>query len=109
MELTALRVPVTKEALIALCQKWKVRSLAVFGSILTPEFSPSSDIDLLVLFEEGEAPSIFELVQMREDFKDLFRRPVDIVSRKAIERSSNPYRKEEIIGTSQMIYEKEAA
>ncbi len=89
--------------------KWKVVSLAIFGSALTSDFSASSDIDFLVLFEEGEAPSLFEFVQMRDEFQQLLHRPVDIVSRRAIEKSSNTYRKEEILGTSKVIYEKEAA
>ena len=109
MQLSELQIQVPLAELTALCEKWKVVSLAVFGSALTSEFTPTSDIDLLVLFQEGEAPSLFQLVQMRDEFQELFHRPVDLISRKAIENSSNAYRKEEILGTSKVIYEKEAA
>ena len=109
MELHSLPIKVSEEALKALCKKWKVKSLAVFGSILTEQFSASSDIDFLVQFEDGQAPDLFDFVQMKYELQDLFSRSVDLVSRRAIERSTNPYRKDEILGTSQIIYEKKAA
>jgi uncharacterized protein len=109
MKLTQLPISVPRDTLETLCRKWKVKSLAVFGSVLTPEFTSSSDIDFLVLFEEGQAPDLFDFVQMKFELQEIFQRPIDLVSRKAIESSTNRYRKEEILGNSQIIYEKEAA
>ena len=40
------------DKIIALCRKYKVAKLWVFGSILTPSFDDESDVDLLVDFDE---------------------------------------------------------
>ena len=40
------------DKIIALCRKYKVAKLWVFGSILTPRFDDESDVDLLVDFDE---------------------------------------------------------
>ena len=40
------------DKIIALCRKFKVAKLWVFGSILTPRFDDESDVDLLVDFDE---------------------------------------------------------
>ena len=40
------------DKIIALCRKYKVAKLWVFGSILTPRFADESDVDLLVDFDE---------------------------------------------------------
>ena len=40
------------QQIFALCRKYKVAKLWVFGSILTPRFDDESDVDLLVDFDE---------------------------------------------------------
>lgn len=35
------------------CADWKISKMALFGSVLRPDFSPSSDLDLLVEFISG--------------------------------------------------------
>ena len=38
------------DKIIALCKKYKVKNMYVFGSILTPRFNDDSDVDLLFNF-----------------------------------------------------------
>lgn len=40
--------------ILELCKHYKVKTLYVFGSILTPRFRKDSDIDLLVRFKKDE-------------------------------------------------------
>ena len=44
------------DKIAALCRKYKVAKLWVFGSILTPRFTDESDIDLLVTFDKTRIP-----------------------------------------------------
>ena len=44
--------------IIELCRKYKVKTLAVFGSILTDKFNEKSDVDLLVDFEPVSYPHL---------------------------------------------------
>lgn len=65
-----------------LCRKHKVKTLAVFGSILTDRFNDQSDVDLLVDFEEEDLAT-FDYVSNYFDFRDalemLFGRKVDLI------------------------------
>ena len=66
------------------CQKWKIAELALFGSALRPDFGPASDVDVLVTFAPDSHPSLFDLVEMEEELKEIFAREVDLVSRRGL-------------------------
>jgi len=86
------------------CEQWDISELALFGSVLRDDFSASSDIDVLVSFKAAAHPTLFDFVRMREELAHLFKRPVDLVSRRGIERSSNYLRRSEILSTAQPFY-----
>ncbi|MBD5214187.1 MAG: nucleotidyltransferase [Bacteroidales bacterium] len=87
-----------------LCHRYKVKTLAVFGSILTDRFNNESDVDLLVDFEEVDHDK-FDYVSNYFDFKDalenLFNRKVDLIEKKGLR---NKYLIANIDRTKQMIY-----
>lgn len=92
------------QRIIALCQKHKVKSLAVFGSILTDRFNDESDVDLLVDFESVDHDT-FDYVGNYFDFRDalerLFNRTVDLIE---YGNNLNPVFKKLIDKKKQMIY-----
>jgi predicted nucleotidyltransferase len=55
---------VDQQALEAFCEEHHIARLAFFGSVLTDEFGPDSDVDVLVEFEEDHVPGFFGLVRM---------------------------------------------
>lgn len=87
-----------------LCHLHKVKSLYVFGSVLTPRFNKESDIDLLVKFNKDFIP-LSEYADNYFDFQfaleDIFRRKVDLVCDDAIK---NPYFRQEVDSKKQLIY-----
>lgn len=86
----------------ALCSNHKVARLFVFGSILTHELKNSSDIDLLVEFDNVSlydyADNYFDLKASPET---LLKRQVDLLENKAIK---NPYLRQSIDSSKQLIY-----
>ena len=90
--------------IIALCEKHKVLQLYVFGSILTDKFNKDSDVDFTVIFDRNALP-LLVYGENYFDFKfaleDLLKRDVDLVEYNAIK---NPYFKEELDETKQLIY-----
>jgi predicted nucleotidyltransferase len=94
---------VSRARLAALCRKYHVRRLGVFGSAARGELTPESDIDLLVEFEAGKAPSFWAEPRMREAFGALFGgRRVDLVPPGVLE---NPYRRKSILRDLKVLYE----
>lgn len=70
------------QRILALCRRHKVRTLSVFGSILTDRFNDQSDVDLLVDFEPVDH-NTFDYVGNYFDLKDaleqLLNRRVDLI------------------------------
>lgn len=85
-----------------LCTKHKVKSLFVFGSVLTGRFKKNSDVDLLVDFRDVDlyeyADNYFNL---KKALENLLKRDVDLLEDKAIK---NPYLRQSIDSTKQLIY-----
>ena len=92
------------QRIIDLCRRHKVKSLAVFGSILTDRFNDQSDIDLLVDFEPTD-PEKFDYVTNFFDFQDsleaLLKRSVDLVVSSGLR---NKYFINNVNRTKQVIY-----
>lgn len=97
------------DALRAFCARWRIRELALFGSALRADFGPASDIDLLASFEEGAGWGLLDHARMQQELADLLGRPVDLVSRRVVERSANPLRRQAILGSARVIVRREDA
>jgi uncharacterized protein len=93
-----------EEVLSRFCQHWKIRELALFGSVLRDDFRPDSDIDVLVTFDTDADWSLLDHVRMQKDLEALLGREVDLVSRRGIERSANWIRRQAILNTAETIY-----
>jgi hypothetical protein len=99
-----LNIQLSQQALAAFCQKWKIKEMSFFGSVLREDFRPDSDIDIMVSFEDDATWGILELVRMKRELKILLGREVDLLTRKSIEQSQNWIRRQEILGTAQVVY-----
>lgn len=94
---------VSRAKLAALCRKYHVRRLGLFGSAARGELGRESDVDLLIEFEPGKAPSFWAEPEMREAFGALFGgRRVDLVPPAALE---NPFRRKSILRDLKVLYE----
>ena len=98
------RIACSTEQIEAFCQRWRIKELSFFGSILRDDFRPSSDIDVLVTFSPEADWSLFDHLAMEEELSMIFHRRVDLVSRRAIERSTNWIRRREILGSAEPYY-----
>ena len=90
--------------LAAFCQRWGVRQLSLFGSVLGENFRPASDVDVLVTFEDSPRPSRLDLVDMQEELQSIFHRRVDLLSRRGVEESLDPIRRRAIPGSAVPVY-----
>lgn len=98
---------VPKEKLDSFCIKWNVEELSLFGSILREDFHTESDIDVLVSFLPDASWTLFDHVDMKQDLETIFNRKVDLVTRKAVEKSKNLIRKKGILDSAKRVYFRE--
>jgi uncharacterized protein len=83
------------------CKRWSITEFSVFGSVLREDFRPDSDIDVLVTIDPKAHIGLFELIDMKLELEKMFKRPVDIVEKEGLR---NPYRRQEILRTAQVVY-----
>jgi predicted nucleotidyltransferase len=96
-------IVVSRDALQQLVQRYHIRRLVLFGSAARGELRPDSDIDLLVEFEPGQAPSLWTTEELHQDFSRLFNgKPVDIAPPEILR---NPYRRLTIERDAKVLYE----
>ena len=93
----AIRVPST--ALADLSRRYRIRRLALFGSVLREDFGPSSDVDVLVEFEQGYTPGL-AFFRLQDDLARLLGREVDLVTRNSL----SPYVRERVLAEAAEVF-----
>lgn len=92
------------DKIAALCRKYKVARLWVFGSILTPRFNDQSDVDFIVDFDERHidlldyADNFFNFIH---EMEAVVGRKVDMVVNKSIR---NHFFRQEVDETRKLLW-----
>lgn len=93
-----------RDALKALCERYDVGRLDVFGSAARgADFDPvKSDVDFLVEFKaESRLNPLDQFFGLADALKDLFGRPVDLVEASAVR---NPFVRAAIDRSRELVY-----
>jgi predicted nucleotidyltransferase len=88
----------------AFSQRWKNRRMWLFGSVLRSDFTPESDVDIMVEFETDARWSLLDIVRMGDELSNAPGRPVDLVERSAVEKSDNSIRRRHALNSAERIY-----
>ncbi|MBN8546624.1 MAG: nucleotidyltransferase domain-containing protein [Ignavibacteria bacterium] len=93
-----------KNELDLMCQKWKVKQLSFFGSVIREDFNSKSDIDILIEFQPDAIITLSKFERIRMDFERFFNRKVDLVSKRAVINSRNVVRKNAVLSNFRVVY-----
>lgn len=74
-----IKIDIPKRELSDLCQRYQVRRLALFGSVLSDDFREDSDVDVLVAFQPNARIGFLTFSRMQRELTALLKRPVDLV------------------------------
>jgi predicted nucleotidyltransferase len=75
--------PVDRARLAAVCRKYRVVELSVFGSVARGDADETSDVDLLYVLE-ADARLGFAINRLEDELVEVFGRPVDLVAKRAL-------------------------
>ena len=100
------RLGITLNRLFLLCQKWGIREMALFGSVLREDFHKDSDIDFLISFESNVPQGLLTISKLKYELESLLNYPIDIAIKDSLKTSDNYIRSREILTTAYTIYEK---
>ena len=67
-----------KKKIAAFCRKHHIAKLSLFGSALTEDFGPESDVDFLVEFEPGHVPGLIRFAGMELELTEIIGRKADL-------------------------------
>lgn len=85
------------------CKGLPVERLAVFGSALTDQFGPTSDVDVLVVFDRNQKTDLFDkYFELKARLERIFGREVDLTVDKPFR---NPIFRQMVEKTKTTIYE----
>lgn len=94
----------TKNKIAEFCRQHYIRRLAVFGSVLSDDFGPESDIDVLVEFDPGHVPGFFRLFDLEQELSALLGgRRVDLRTPEDLSR----YFRDEVLAQAEVQYARE--
>ena len=71
------KIQIPKKEIAEFCRRHHIRRLALFGSVLRNDFSPASDVDVLVEFEPGHTPGL-AFFDMQDELSQILGRKVDL-------------------------------
>lgn len=82
-----LPITIAPEQIAEFCQRNHIQRLALFGSVLRDDFTPESDVDVLVEFEPEHVPGLIRLVTMQDDLAEMLSHTVDLITPKFLHHS----------------------
>ena len=82
--MTNLPIAFPEAEIAALCTRYQVKELCLFGSAARGEMRPESDIDLLVDFLPEARPGLLGLSALMREFSRVLGRPVDLAVKPAL-------------------------
>lgn len=100
MQKMNLKINIPEEKIAAFCRRNHIRKLAFFGSGLRDDFTPSSDVDVLVEFEPGTRVGL-RFFNMEQELSDILGRKVDLNTAGFLSK----YFREKVISESEVLYD----
>lgn len=98
------KITIPRARLAEFSRRWKISELALFGSALREDFRPDSDVDVMVSFSPDAHVTLFDMVRMQDELKEIFGRNVDLVSKRGLENSRNYLRRKQILDSARVIH-----
>jgi predicted nucleotidyltransferase len=97
-----LPIRLQKKKIENFCKKYHIIYLALFGSVLTPQFSKKSDVDILVKFEKRQTPGLFEVARMESELSGIIGRTVDLRTPNEL----SPLFRDDVLSKAKTVYGK---
>jgi len=95
----AYKIQVPGEKIAAFCRRNRIQRLSLFGSVLRDDFTPESDVDVLVEFEPGAQVGL-EFFGMEQELSELLKHKVDLNTPGFISR----YFRDEVLREAEVLY-----
>jgi predicted nucleotidyltransferase len=94
-------IDIRRDHVADFCRRNSIRKLALYGSILRDDFTPESDIDVLVEFKPEARVGFFKLHSIEQDLSAMMgERKVEVNT----PNSLSPYFRDEVLADAEVLY-----
>ena len=100
MSFPTLPISLNFDKIQRFCQRYQIRKLSLFGSVLREDFTPQSDVDVLVEFERGKTPGL-AIITIQDELSEIINRQIDLKTSYYL----SVYFREKVMNESLVIYE----
>jgi len=97
-----LMIEVPTQELAEFCRRNHIRRLRAFGSVLREDFTPDSDVDLIVEFEPGVRMGLISLMGLQRHLGGLLGREVDLNTPDMLSK----YFRDRALAQAEVLYER---
>ncbi len=91
---------ITYDDLALFCQKYHIKKLALFGSVLGDKFNADSDIDVLVDFDAGYKIGYMLMAEIEIKLAEILGRKIDLKTRWELSR----YFRDDVCENARILY-----
>lgn len=98
------RIPLDMAKIEAFCKKWQIVEFSLFGSVLTDDFRPDSDVDVMVEFVRPGIWGLHDLDVMEDELTTIFGRRADLSTKLGVEHMPNYIRRNSILNGARVFY-----
>ena len=95
------RIEIPRDRIAEFCRRWGVRKMSLFGSVIRDDFTPESDVDVLVEFRPGLTQGLRFYSDMPDELSKILGREVDLNT--AMDLSK--YFRQEVLDEAEVIYD----
>ncbi|MCA3005620.1 MAG: nucleotidyltransferase family protein [bacterium] len=92
-------IAIPMDRIAEFCQRNGIRRLALFGSVLRDDFTPQSDVDVLVEFEPGRTPGL-QFFALQDELSEMLGRAVDLNTPQCLSK----YFRNEVLREARSLY-----
>ena len=97
---TRARISIPQGEIEAFCRRNHIRRLALFGSVLRDDFTPDSDVDVLVEFEPGKTPGL-AFFGLQDELSEILGRQVDLNTPDCLSK----YFRDQVLDVAETVYD----
>ena len=94
------QIHIPQDRIANFCQRHRIRTMALFGSVVRDDFTPESDVDVLVEFEPGSTPGLAFFSDLPDELSEILGRRVDLNTPQCL----SPYFREEVLDEAETVY-----
>ncbi|MDX9973064.1 MAG: nucleotidyltransferase family protein [FCB group bacterium] len=96
----SLAIGIPEEAIRDFCRKHRIHRLALFGSVLRDDFTPESDVDVLIEFEPDHCVGLITFTGLENELSDILGRRADLNTPNFL----SPYFRDEVLKEAETLY-----